>query len=1143
MLNRDVLARDPVSFNLADGGVAKVAFPPDPENLPVLREQLEMFVCEGAYAEALHRILDAYVAVAGGKADTPAAWISGFYGSGKSLLAAMLGALWTNHAFPDGTTAEGLIQGIPPDVRAALKELRTRGQRLGTQFVVGGTTLGSGAGDPVKAVLGVLMRAAGLPVTTDLRPMLCALWLDEQGVLDTVRAALGDAFPNALESFLLDDRIALAATAAKPSLGSADTLMDRLNSQYAVEPEATPDLLVAKGRQALTLGGKPMPLTLIVLDEVQQFIREDPNRSLAIQTIAENLASKFGGRVLLVCTGQSALGDTPYLERLLGRFPLRLPLGSADIQSVIRKTLLRKQSARVPDVQAMLEAHSGEIDKHLLGSKFSRTPTDRADAVADWPLLSTRRRLWERVMLDLDRSGVGGTLRNQLAVTLDALRRYGGRSLASAVPGDFLLESFGAQAQSRALIGAEIFDKVATERAKPGDGPLRARILLLAYMLARIAGDAADHGVRATPETFADLLIEDLSDAAAVRAKVPGLLASLAADGMVMDVGGEWRLQSKESAEWQAAFNTAQAEVGTDLNAIARHRAELLKPALEAALVQAQRVTHGASRTPRSIERVVGAATAAGGGVVLRLWNEWEHGRAPLDDARAADPKQDATLHLFVPAHRSQDLTDAIVAKRAAEFALQRMSLPTTEGGREAKKAMETKLSQAARLAEEILSEAVAQAPVLLAGGAEVGAGAKRAEAVTDAAGRVLDRLYPQFATGDHAAWGAAVTKAKARAPDAMKEVGHHGDGHTHPVCKALLQALGSGRKGAELRTLFGSPPYGWPKEAVDAGLRVLALTNQVRVTGPDHKQVADLAGVNDQALGTYTFVPESRTVTTGEKLAVRGLGNELGFKIASGAELMHLTAMVEKLAALALTAGGPAPAPAPSEVPGIATLRTATGNDLLAELASRADALKAAIVQWRTAASTLAARLPQWAQAETLIALGAHAQKAEAEAIRAQRVLLADPDPVAPLVAAAAAALVADVNAAHAAWRTAWEKGEARLKASDAWGRITPEKRLELRAAHALRDPPPPDLSTPAQVATSLQQRGCAAWRDMAAAHAGRVEEALRDAAVELEPRTQMVAVPRHTLRTSEDLDSWLDGLRAKISPMLFNGPVLPTA
>src|SRR5271165_3575616 len=107
MLNREVLARDPASYQLADGGVAKVSFPPDAEQKVILREQLQTFVCKGAYAEGIRRILDAFNAAAGRKGDTPAAWISGFYGSGKSLLAAMLGALWTNLAFDDGATAEG----------------------------------------------------------------------------------------------------------------------------------------------------------------------------------------------------------------------------------------------------------------------------------------------------------------------------------------------------------------------------------------------------------------------------------------------------------------------------------------------------------------------------------------------------------------------------------------------------------------------------------------------------------------------------------------------------------------------------------------------------------------------------------------------------------------------------------------------------------------------------------------------------------------------------------------------------------------------------------------------------------------------------------------------------------------------------
>ena len=1143
MLNRDVLTRDPVSFNLADGGVAKVSFPPTGEDLPVLREQLEMFVCEGAYADALRRILDSYNAVAGAKQDTPAAWISGFYGSGKSLLAAMLGALWTNVAFSDGAQAEGLIHGIPDDIRAALRELRTKAKRLNVELLVGGTTLGRGAGDPVKAVLGVIMRAAGLPATADLRPMLFALWLAEQGVLDQVRAALGDDFHTALEAFLLDDRSARAAVAAKPSLAAdADTLMERLINQFATEPESTPDLLMDKARQALTLGGRNVPLTLIVLDEVQQFIREDPNRTLTIQLIAEGLASQFKGRVLLVCTGQSALGDTPYLDKLLGRFALRYPLGSADIASVIRQTVLRKKDTARPAVQAMLDARSGEIDKHLQGSILKRTEADRLEAVADWPLLSTRRKLWERVMLDLDRSGLGATLRSQLRLTLDAVRHYASRELGVAVPGDFLLDMFGAEALSRQLIGREFFDKVETQRAQPGDGPLKARILLLAYMLARIAGDADSHGVRATPDIIGDLLVEDLADAATLRAKIPGLLASLHADGLLIDVGGEWRLQSKESAEWQAAFNKAQAEESADQNATARHRAELLRPALDTAVSAAVQVMHGASKTPRRIERVAGDAKPSGDGLVLRLWNGWEHGTATQAEVAAADVTKDATLHLIVPVHRNPELTDAIVTRRAAILTLQRQGVPSTEGGKEAKAAMDTKRERAEKAAEAILAEAVAEARVLIAGGAEVGAGKPRAEAVLEAARRMLDRVYPEFGTADHERWDRVVAKAKARDPDAMKEIGHTGDAHGHPVCRTLLKALGGGKRGAELRSLFSGVPYGWPKEAVDAGLRVLVNAGQVKVTGSDHKP-ADLAAANDTQLGGLSFAPEGHSVTMAEKVAVRGLGTALGLTIASNQELVSLSLVVDRLAAIAEQAGGEAPAPAAPEVPGMAGYRTATGNELLAALAARATELRQLIGAWQAAATLKAQRLKEWALVTRLVALGAEGQRGETDAIRANRSLLADPNPVAPLVAAAAGALRTQANDALGAWRTAWEAGEARLQADDAWNRIGPDKRHALRGDHTLLKQDEPDFSTPSAIAESLSARGLSQWRDMAVAHPARVEAALHDAAVELEPKTQKVAIPRPTLRTDAELDAWLAELRARILPCLPHGPVLPVA
>jgi hypothetical protein len=271
MLNKDVLAHDPSDYRLADGGVAKVSFPPDDEQKAILREQLQTFVCEGAYADGLQRMLEAFNGAAGRRGDVPAAWISGFYGSGKSLLAAMLGALWTNLEFDDGATAEGLIQSVPLEVRAALRELRTNAARLGG-LAVGGTTLGRGPQHPVLAVLNVILDATGLPSGGDIRPALVTLWLDEQGLLKDVRGMLGADFARVAREFLLDDTLATAALNAKPDLApDVDTLMDRLGRQFEREPEPTVELLVETARKALMLGRNEMPLTLIVLDEVQQY--------------------------------------------------------------------------------------------------------------------------------------------------------------------------------------------------------------------------------------------------------------------------------------------------------------------------------------------------------------------------------------------------------------------------------------------------------------------------------------------------------------------------------------------------------------------------------------------------------------------------------------------------------------------------------------------------------------------------------------------------------------------------------------------------------------------------------------------------------------------------------------------------------
>jgi limonene-1,2-epoxide hydrolase len=1143
LLNKDVLARDPAEYRLADGGVAKVSFPPDGDQKAILREQLQTFVCEGAYAEALYRILNTFNGVAGKRGDVPAVWISGFYGSGKSLLASMLGALWSDLHFDDGASAEGLVSDMPEDVRAALKELRANGKRLGG-LIVGGNTLGMGSPHPVKAVLEVILRAVGFPAGADLRPSLVALWLAEQGILDKVRALLGGDFDSALRAFLLEDRLAAAALEAKPSLApDIDTLMDRLGSQYQNEPEPTVELLVDVALKALSEGRKEMPLTLIILDEVQQFIREDPGISLAFQTIAEQLTSKFKGRLLLVCTGQSALSDTAYLEKLLGRFSVPVPLTSAHIDAVIRKTVLLKNPDRKPDIEAMLNARSGEIDKHLQGSSLARSESDRAQAVADWPILAPRRRVWERVLAELDKSGLSGNLRGQLRLTLEAVQRYADRPLGTAVATDFLFDTFRAEALSRNLISRDVHDRIDTLRGQGGEGLMKSRILTIVYLLSRIAADTQVHGVRPTPEIIADLLIEDLSAGAGVRAKVPALLSELQNEALVMEVGGEWRLQTKESAEWLVAYGAAEARETSDANAIARQRSSFLQLAIDEALAAAPQVQQGASKTNRRIERLTGNDKANGDGLTLRIWNGWDDSLPTVTtEIKAADVAKDATLHLLIPDHRSAELRAAIIAYKAANAVIQRQGVPTTDGGKDAKAAMESKRDSAEANAKSIVKEAVETARVLVAGGAEVGAGLKRADAVREAGLQMLDRLFPDFGPGDSATWEKALSDAKKRIPDALKAVGHAGDAQDHPVCKAVLKAMSPSQKGSDLRNRFASPPYGWPRDAVDAALVALCNVGQVRAVGTDGKPVtpADLTATQ---LGTCTFTPENRVISTKERLTVRGLGTALGITVPSGQENDYLITIRDKLEQIAGDAGGDAPDPAAPQVPDIGLLRGMIGNDLLAELAARTEDLKKRIPAWQAQKAEKDRRLSAFRLAERLVALGATDQDAALAAIKTGRTLLDEPNPVFPLVSAAADDLRAKANAGFQAWQAAWQAGQARLKADEAWGKISPEKKHEFLAAHGLLERAAPDLATAEKIVESLTACGIGQWRDSALALPARVDAALQDAAVEIEPKTQSIAIPRRTLRSEADLDAWLDEVRIVIAPSLAHGPVLPKA
>jgi len=98
MKNKDLFQRDPSIAKLLNDGVAAVREAASPKEIETLRYELEHFVCEGQYEDGLIRILESYL---GNVSSTtqPAAWVSGFYGSGKSHLLKMFRHLWVDTNF------------------------------------------------------------------------------------------------------------------------------------------------------------------------------------------------------------------------------------------------------------------------------------------------------------------------------------------------------------------------------------------------------------------------------------------------------------------------------------------------------------------------------------------------------------------------------------------------------------------------------------------------------------------------------------------------------------------------------------------------------------------------------------------------------------------------------------------------------------------------------------------------------------------------------------------------------------------------------------------------------------------------------------------------------------------------------------
>lgn len=154
ILNRHVFERDPAQNSLQNDGVSKV------DNAAALRYELSTFVCEGMYEQGLLRILDTYLSHLS-LPTQPSAWVSGFYGSGKSHLVKILEALWRNEEFPDGQRSRDIAR-LPDEIKEQFLELSNQAKRAGGLWSASGMLSESSSRSVRILIMGIVYKGAGL---------------------------------------------------------------------------------------------------------------------------------------------------------------------------------------------------------------------------------------------------------------------------------------------------------------------------------------------------------------------------------------------------------------------------------------------------------------------------------------------------------------------------------------------------------------------------------------------------------------------------------------------------------------------------------------------------------------------------------------------------------------------------------------------------------------------------------------------------------------------------------------------------------------------------------------------------------------------------------------------------------------------
>lgn len=428
-------------------------------------------------------------------------WISGFFGSGKSHLLKILSYVLENRQINGTPVGEHFAGQVADD--AKLKGDIQASTRIPSESILfnidqqAQITSKSDANALLQVFYKVLYEHQGF-YGFQLHVAEFELWLKKEGKYEAFKEEFNSDFGKPWVEARRDYVDPLIEEAIARSLGKLyntdpekyEGILDKFEDQakFSIEDFAN------KVADYINQQEKGFRLNFFI-DEIGQYVVDSRNLKLNLQTIAESLATKCKGQSWILVTSQedleSIIGDETKTQsddfsKIQGRFRIRLPLTSANVDEVIQKRLLAKNEKGEEQLASVWEQEKDNIDTLISfsdsGIQF-KSFADKDDFILKYPFIPYQFDLFQQCIKELSRHNVfqgkhaSVGERSMLGVFQEVLKGLGTFNERNLISFDKLFEGL------RATLRTEAQNSIILAERQLSAYPLATRILKALFLV------------------------------------------------------------------------------------------------------------------------------------------------------------------------------------------------------------------------------------------------------------------------------------------------------------------------------------------------------------------------------------------------------------------------------------------------------------------------------------------------------------------------------------------------------------------------------------------------------------------------------------------------------------------------------------